>query len=228
MDTALKTFFSVYISKLLLLFVAINLCCTNKDSGCNGIKNVEDKGRLIRYEKELRPLYMPFKIVVSREMLHDNIVVVGNQRRIKLEILHEAIQWWHEKTGRRDLFSIEIIDSYRTNMHGDISPPHGQVYIRVEDATHIGSEDISDRGGIITLGFNKTTGMIYSAIMSINAVMLNNDLHQRNVLLHELGHVLGLSDDINVPSNKSVMRSKLVLDDSIILTKKDRILVLEL
>lgn len=232
MKSTLKIFVAVCLRSMLFLFVASNVSCNDADissgSGCSAKPPEQDNGRLIRHEKELRPLYMPFRVVISREILDDNTGAEYNKRRIKLSVLYDAVQWWHATTGRSDLFRIEIIDSYRTNVYGDPSPPHGQVYMRIEDATHVGSEDISDRGGITTLAYHTASGMIYCAVISINIIMLESKLHQRNVFIHELGHVLGLDDDANATRSKSIMRSKLILDRNVLLTEKDRRLILEL
>lgn len=203
-----------------LIFIG---CAAENGGGCQ-TENV-DNGRLIRNDKELRPLYMPFEIVVQRNMLASG----NNQSGLFHEAtIREAIRWWNEKTKRRDLFRLRIVDNYNIDANGDLNPSWGQVYLRIEVATNINNEDIHDRGGVTFLKFNRITGVIYSAVMSINVILIKNPIHERNVLIHELGHILGLDDDPVGTNNKSAMRSKLVLTEDIILTEKDKELVLQL
>lgn len=154
-----------------------------------------DRGVMLDGVHEVHPAHLPWEVRVSSE--------------VPLVEVRNAIRFWGQQTGRRDLFESPIVADIETDQFGDPKPVWGAILIMhanmAEDAT---TAPYQVRG----------QWTLIANVVSINQ-RLGADVYQ-DVMRHELGHCLGLEDDDVSPDSRSIMQR--VLFRHGIVTPEDR------
>jgi hypothetical protein len=132
------------------------------------------------------------------------IEIIGD-KTIDPEILNWSIDWWNEKIGE-EVFTGKVDDeSYHFLLNSDNNTFKKGIAFLTQNQINSGY------GGETTCKYDKKTGEIYYSEIVLNLEHSYDPDTLKKVIIHELGHALGLEDNPHSLDQKSVMDKKIYL-----------------
>jgi hypothetical protein len=183
--------------------------CSNRDDKDYGYIKVKVNNQMV----DLTLLSSPTKENYVWNIIADNSV--------DMELLTEAIDVWHQRTGRK-LFSYRQNQDYFDNpmfvLADDPLVPSGVDYRSGTVSVRVVTiSDKEEYGGVTNHIYDIETGKVYWVDITINAIHTYNKDVYRAALIHELGHALLLDDEEE--HETSIMRRR--LNTSGVITESD-------
>lgn len=156
--------------------------------GCDGVTvGPEDRGRMERDGVELRPMVLPFEVIVSDAVEHPGAVT-------------EGLDVWNAARSPLDAFEVRV-DQAAFDAAWPLAPEDRMGIVLVSEGfagTPGGMTDqgemLDDPGGVAHLVWNPD-GEIVAADIIISSDVAYDRQTVRDVSAHEGGHVLGLDHD---------------------------------
>ncbi|XP_028394223.1 metalloendoproteinase 4-MMP-like [Dendronephthya gigantea] len=156
----------------LVKFITINRRCGNKDRTGKKSKKNKGKRRVRRYD--LNPAWTTKSIKYAIEKYSSSGLTVQQQN----DIAAEAFQLWEDSVPQLD-----FTQSSESEAH---------IKIRFEKGSHGCAQDFDGKDGIIAHAYLPEDGRIHLDDAEPFTVQSDKDVSLKLVLVHEIGHALGL------------------------------------